>query len=548
MYRLVNPRTPARSIRLAPVEGRRRKAWFAAALLFASLSAAAADAVLDRGNGPEPTTLDVHRGSEVNAQNILTDLYEGLVTFAADGRIVPGMAERWDVSADGLIWTFHLRDGLRWSNGDGLDAAQFVASMQRALDPETAAPLAPLFASIRNAPAVMRGEQPTTALGIRAPDTRTVVIELTQPTALLERLVLPIAAPIHLPTLMQHGAQHTRPGKQVGNGAYRLVEWTPQASLLLERNPHFHTASQVAIDRVRFHVTEDASTEQKRFVAGDLDLTEVVPPGRLDRLRERFGSQLRISPYLGSFYFGYNLRRAPFAAQPKLRRALSLAIDRDLLTRYITALGETPAYSLVPPEMFGNAAIVPPDASKSQAERVAEAQRLYAEAGYTRATPLDVELRYNTSTPHRRLALAVAAMWREQLGVRTRLVNEEWKVFVQNRRIGRLTEVFRGGWIADVDDPLSFLEAFDGPSPTHWTGYVDANFSRQLAAARATPNARLRLRRYAEAESLLMQSQPILPVYFYVSKHLVRDEVEGYVANPLDRHPSRWMRLREAAQ
>lgn len=508
----------------------------------------ATDAVLDRGNGPEPTTLDAHRGSEVNAQNILMDLYEGLVTFAADGTIVPGMAERWDVSADGLIWTFHLREGLQWSNGDALVAGAFVASMQRALDPETAAPLASLFAAIRHAPAVMRGEQPPSDLGIVAPDARTVVIELTQPTALLERLVLPIAAPIHLPSLQDHGAQHTRPGNQVGNGAYRLVEWTPQASLLLERNPHFHASSQVAIERVRFHVTEDANTEQKRFVAGDLDFTEVVPPGRLERLRERFGAQLRISPYLGSFYLGYNLRRAPFAAQPRLRRALSLAIDRDILTRYITGLGETPAYSLVPPVMLGKAATAQPDAAKSQAQRVAEAQRLFADAGYSQDAPLEVELRYNTSTPHRRIALAVAAMWREQLGVRTHLVNEEWKVFVQNRRSGRVTQVFRGGWIADVDDPLSFLETFDGAGPSNWTGYREPAFSQSLAAARATPDPALRLQRYADAEALLMQSQPILPIYFYVSKHLVRDAVEGFVANPLDRHPSRWMRLRETAR
>lgn len=520
------------------------------AILWLALSgsASADDGVLDRGNGPEPTTLDAHRGAEVNAQNILMDLYEGLVTFAADGRIVPGLAERWEVSADGLTWTFHLRADLRWSNGEPLDASQFVASMRRALDPDTAAPLASLFASIRNAPAVMRGEQAPIALGITAPDARTVVIELTQPTALLERLVLPVAAPIHLPSLQQHGAQHTRPGKHVGNGAYRLVEWTPQASLRLERNPHFHAASEVAIAQVRFHVTEDANTEQKRFVAGDLDFTEVVPPGRLDRLRERFGPQLRISPYLGSFYLGYNLRRAPFSAQPALRRALTLAIDRDLLTRYITGLGETPAYSLVPPSMYAEAAITPPDAPRAQSDRVAEAQRLYAQSGYSRAAPLEVELRYNTSTPHRRLALAVAAMWREQLGVRTRLVNEEWKVFVQNRRAGRLTEVFRGGWIADVDDPLTFLEAFDGAGPSNWTGYTDAAFSRALAVARGTADPALRRRRNAEAEAMLMQSQPILPIYFYVSKHLVRDAVEGFVANPLDRHPSRWMRLREGAR
>ena len=182
-------------------------------------SSVQADAVLDRGNGPEPTTLDVHRGSEVGSQNILTDLYEGLVAFAADGGIVPGMAERWEVAADGRTWTFHLRTGLRWSNGESLDAPQFVASMQRALDPDTAAPLASLFASIRNAPAVMRGAMAPTALGIRAPDVRTVVIELTQPTALLERLALPVAAPLHLPSLRRHGMLHTRPGNLIGNGA-----------------------------------------------------------------------------------------------------------------------------------------------------------------------------------------------------------------------------------------------------------------------------------------------------------------------------------------
>jgi oligopeptide transport system substrate-binding protein len=515
-------------------------------LLLGCVVARAGDGVLDRGNGPEPTTLDLHRGAEVSPQNVLMDLYEGLVTLGADGSVVPGMAERWDVSSDGLRWTFRLRDGLRWSNGEALTAAQWVASFQRLLSPDTAAPLATLFTSIRGADPMLRGESPD-GLGVSAPDARTIVIELERPTALLERLALPVAAPVYLPAIAAHGAQHTRPGKLVGNGAYRLVEWTPQASLLLERNPHFHAADEVAIAQVRFHVTEDAGTEQKRFSAGDLDFTEVVPPGRLERLRERFGSTLRISPYLGSFYLGYNLRRAPFADSPALRRALSLAIDRDLLTRYITALGETPAYTLLPPSLIGDAAIARPEAALTQAQRVAEAKRLYAEAGHSADAPLEVELRYNTSIPHRRLALAVAAMWRETLGVRTRLVNEEWKVFVQNRRSGRLTQVFRGGWIADVADPLSFLDAFDGGGSNDWSGWRDARFSQLLAAARAEPDPQRRLQRYAEAEARLLDAQPILPIFHYVSKHLVRDEVEGFIANPLDRHPSRWMRLRETA-
>ncbi len=308
---------------------------------------------LERGNGPEPATLDAHRCQEVACGNILRDLYEGLVTEDGAGRLIPGTAERWDVSADGRTWTFHLRAGLRWSNGEALDAPQIVASFRRAFAPDTAAPFAEQFYAVVNARAVQAGDVPPERLGIDAPDAHTVRIRTTRRVAMPALLTLPIAFPVYLPAVARDGAQHTRPGHLVSNGAYMLTAWTPQANLVVAKNRWFHDAAAVRIPEVRFHVTEDAAAELQRFAAGDLDITETVPPQPLPALRARFGDRLRISPYLGAFWLGLNLTKPPLRDAPALREALSLAVDRDRLTRSITGLGETPAYGIVPPGIPG---------------------------------------------------------------------------------------------------------------------------------------------------------------------------------------------------
>lgn len=508
-------------------------------VLLAVLHCSASAATLERGNGPEPSTLDAHRCPEVACANILRDLYEGLVAEDGAGRLIPGMAARWNVSDDGRTWTFALRDGLRWSNGEPLDAPQIVASFRRALAPATAAPFASQFGAIANAGAVQRGERPPTALGIAAPDARTVVFTLTRSVDLPRLLTLPTAFPVYLPAIERHGAQHTRPGKLVSNGAYRLAAWLPQATITLERDPHFR--ERAPIDTVRFHVTEDAASELKRFEAGGLHVTETVPPQPLASLRGRFGAQLRIAPYLGTFWLGLNLTQPPFRDAPALREALSLAIDRDILTRHVTGLGEAPAYGIVPP---GTAAYVPatlPWASSTQAQREARARALYAQAGYAADRPLEIEIRYNTSTPHRRLALAVAAMWREVLGARVRLRNEEWKVFVGTRRARAITQVFRGGWIADIDDPMNFLGTFRQGDAANWSGAADAGVDRALAQADTATSLAARAAHLQAAEARVLALHAVIPIYFYTSKHLVRPEVHGFEANPLDRHPSRFL-------
>jgi oligopeptide transport system substrate-binding protein len=486
----------------------------------------AAPGMLRRGNGPEPSTLDAHRAQDIASHNILRDLYVGLVTEDARGNVVPGMAERWDISADGRDYVFHLRPRLRWSNGMALDAEQIVASFQRALHPETAAPLATLLDAIAD---------------IRLLDAQRVGIRLHRPAPLLKLLALPIAMPVYLPAIRTHGNAHTRPGNLVSNGAYLLETWEPHSAITLRRNPDFFAAGEVAIESVRFLVTEDAASELKRFQAGDLDITETVPPGRLDVLRARFGDTLRISPYLGSFFFGINLRSAPLGNSLALRQALSLAIDRSILTRYITALGETPAYGLVPDGIAGYRPAHIAESALAQPAREALARELIAQVQSAGTAPLEIEIRYNTSTTHRRLSLAIAAMWRKVLGIKVRLRNEEWKSFVQSRRDGRITQVFRGGWIGDVDDPLSFLSLFDGAQALNWSGWNDARYISLLDDAEQNTAQRMDL--LHQAEQRLLDQHAIIPLYFYTSKHLVRSTVQGFEPNLLDRHPTRWMRF-----
>jgi len=516
------------------------------ALLLVLPAPAVHAATLERGNGPEPATLDAHRCQEVACGNVVRDLYEGLVTEDAHGRLIPGMAQRWTVSRDGRTWTFALRDGLRWSNGEALDAPQIAASFRRAFAPATAAPFGELFDALHNARAVQAGNVPPTALGVAAPDAHTVVFTLDRSAPLPALLTLPIAFPVYLPAVARFGTQHTRPGELVSNGAYRLAAWTPQANLVVERNARFHAARDVTIERVRFHVTEDAAAELQRFAAGDLHLTEVVPPQPLDALRARFGSQLRISPYLGAFWLGLNLTQPPLRDDLPLRRALALAVDRDKLTRYITGFGERPAYGIVPPGIAGYTPAAAPWSTLTQTQRETQARALYRAAGYSERNPLVIELRYNTSTPHRRMALAVAAMWREVLGAQVRLRNEEWKVFVGNRKQRVVTQVFRGGWIADVPDARNFLAAFGSDGPLNWTGYDDADFRERLARADAAKTETARNAWLRAAEQRLLNGDAVVPLYFYTSKHLVNPRVHGFEANALDRHASRWLALEPA--
>jgi oligopeptide transport system substrate-binding protein len=513
----------------------RALAGCAAAMLLCWSPALAAARTLERGNGPEPDSLDPQRAQGLSAHQVLRDLFEGLVRTAADGTVLPAAATTIAVSPDGRAYRFTLRADLRWSDGQPVTAADFAYALQRALDPATAAPYAGVLLPIRGARERLAGAG--VAAAIRAEDARTLHIELAAPQAdFLHRLTLPVAFPVRAAAIAEHGMAWTRPGRLISNGPYQLVAWTPQSQLVLERNPYYRDSPPIG--RVRYHVTEDASQELKRFVAGELHLTETLPPGQLDWLRARFGEQVRIAPAYASFFFGLNVRQ-PLLQNSAFREALSLAIDREILTRHISGNGEAPAYELVPPQP-GQPGGRLAWARLSQGEREELARQRLRASGVDPASAL-LEIRYNTGLLNRRLALAVAAMWREVLGIHTRLRAEEWRVFVQNRRLGRLTQIYRGGWFADYLHPANFLENFAGSSPLNATGWQDPAFDALLARAAADADAAPAL--LAEAEQRLLDAHVLIPLYHYTSKHLLSPEVCGYTPHPLDQRPSwtlRW--------
>lgn len=503
------------------------------------LAASAQGKLLKRGNGPDVETLDPHKVRSVSAGNVVRDLFEGLLSEAPDGKLIPGVAAAWQLSDDGRVYTFALRPEARWSNGDALTATDFVYSFRRSLSPSTASPSAALLAPIRGAEALMSGKGSADTLGVTALDDQTLQIELERPTPyFLGLLTNPVAYPLHRTSVEREASQFTRAGKLVSNGAYVLDEQVLQSHVRLKRNARYWNAQAVAIDKVMHLVTEDLNAEFQRFRAGELHITEQVPAQQIAAMSPTLKSQLRVADYLGSYYYGFNLTQPPFENQPGLRKALSLAVDRQIIVDKVMGSGEKPADGWLPPGIEGAEAQRPDWAAWTREQRLQEARRLYAAAGYGASHPLTVEIRYNTHDYHQKIATVIAAMWKQTLGVQTTLYNEETKVFLQSRRERRLTQVFRASWVADYADASSFLDLLLSNNPRNDTGYANARYDTLLAQA-ANTNGTSRAELLSQAEHLMLEDTPVIPIYFYVTKHLVAPTVRGWQDNPVDHHLTR---------
>jgi len=491
--------------------------------------------LLTRGNGPEPDTLDPQRARTDGAFNILRDVFEGLTAVGPDGGAVPAAATSWTVTADGLEYTFQLREGLRWSNGDRLVAGDFVAGMQRLVDPATASPYAQILESVVNAAEITRGEKPAKELGVAAPDDRTVVIRLRNPAPyLLGLLAQPGTFPVHGPSLAANGAEFARPGKMLSNGAFVLEDWVLGSHVVIRRNKNYWDDAATRLERVHFVHHADVGTEFRQYRAGELDITYVVPQQQFAWIRQNMPAELHITPQLSVYYYGFNLTRPPFKDQPGLRRALSLAIDRDKLTSAVTGLGEAPAYGWVPDGTANYTAQKFDYASRPYAERLAEARELYRKAGYSADKPLEVEIRYNTGEVHNRLAVAVAAMWKEALGIKTTLYAEEFRALLQSVQSRTDTQVFRSSWVGDFNDAYTFLQLLQTGFGINLTGYSNPRYDALLAEATRQPDPARRRALLEESERVMLADTPVLPLYFYVSKHLVKPYVQGWRDNVMN--------------
>ena len=493
----------------------------------------AADQVLRKDNGTEPQTLDAHRAQGVPASNILRDLYEPLIMEAPDGALIPGAAESWTLSDDGRVYVFRLREDGRWSNGDPVTADDWVFSLRRGVDPATLSVYSGILFPIKNAAAINSGELPPEALGARALDDLTLEITLENPTPyFLGLLNHSMAYAVHPPSVREHGDAFARPGTLVGNGAYVLKDWAVQSHIELERNPRFRDDEQTTIDRVFYYPIENADAMFSRYRADELDFTSTVPLRQLNYIRKAMADEYRQSVYLGTYYYGINTAHPDFAGKPGLRRALSMALDREIITEKISGGAAEPAWGWVP-AVAGYEQQLPDWKDWPREQQIAEARRLYAEAGYGPDNPLEIEVLYNTSQDHKRIAIAIGAMWKQVLGVQTRLLNQEWKVFLQTRTLGKM-QVFRSGWIGDYNDANTFAELLHSDNAQNDPNWSNAAYDKLIEAAAVETDLAARALLLQEAERIVLEESPVIPIYFYVNKRLVKPWVGGYVPNIMD--------------
>jgi oligopeptide transport system substrate-binding protein len=504
-------------------------------ILLCGLSFSLAQAkTIHMGNGSEPETLDPHKAEGTPVSAILRDLFEGLVAEAPNGDTIPGVAERWEISADKSLYTFYLRADAKWSNGDAVTADHFVFSFRRAANPKTLSSYSALLSPILNADAILEGKMPIESLAVVAKSPRILEIKLKGPVPyFLDMLSHATCYPVYPLNLKQHGEGFARAGKLVSNGAYALKDWRVQSFVRAERNSHYWNNKQTRIDEIYWYPTEDLDAENKRYLAGELDVTYDIPITKFKKMKAEIPDQMKVSPYLGVYFYGFNLTKPPFKDNPKLRLALALATDLDVLSGKTAGRGEEAAFGYIPPVRgYPQQKVFWQNMPREQ--RLNLAKKLMFEAGYGPNNPLEVEILYNTSENHKRMAAVLAAMWKQWLGVNARMVNQEWKVFLDTRKAKVITQAFRMAWIADYNDAYSFLEILHSKHGQNDTGYNNPKFDALLDASALEADAQKRLQLLAEAEKLVLQDLPVMPVYFYNSKHLVKPYVKGWHQNVLD--------------
>lgn len=505
---------------------------------------AAAEVVYNRGNAGEPKTLDQHQTSIDIESNVLKDLYEGLVAYNPKGEVVPGAAESWTISNDGTVYTFKLRGN--WSNGDAMKASDWVYTFRRLMDPKSAAKYATLHYAIKNAEKVNKGELPLDQLGVRAVDDKTFEITLAQPTPYyLELLTHQTGLPLHQASVEKFGKDFVKPGNMVSNGAYKLAEFVPNDHIKVVKNEHYHNAKNVQIDTVMFYPTEDNAAAVRRFMAGELDTNYQFPTDQMGFLKEKLGSQVKVEPYLSLYYYSVNTKKPPFD-DVRVRQALAMAVDREFLAEKVYNGTQLPAYALVPPGM----AAYPkgPEVTfkaMSQLDREDKAKELLKEAGVgPGGKPLKIEIRYNTNENHKKVATAIADMWKNALGAEVTLLNTDVKshyAFLQNNGA---FDVARAGWVADYADAQNYLYlGITGNAVGNYAHYSNPEFDALMKKSDATTDPAERRKLLEQAETIILRDMPMIPLMFQASLHLVSDKVKGWHANLPNEHRSQYLRI-----
>ncbi|TCL96896.1 oligopeptide transport system substrate-binding protein [Rhizobium sp. PP-WC-2G-219] len=524
----------------------RRAALIGSLLLGAS--PALAEAVLNRGNAGEPQTLDqAHTSINIEAF-ILKDLYEGLTTHDAKGEIVPGAAESWTVSDDGTVYTFKLRENGKWSDGSPVTAEDFVFSLSRIEDPKTAAGYANILYPIKNAEKINKSGLALDQLGVKAIDAKTLEITLERATPyFLELLAHQTALPVSKASFEKNGTDFVRPGIMVSNGGFKLTEHVANDHLTLTKNEQHWDAANIKLDKVVFYPLEDQAAAVRRYEAGELHVNYNFSADQIERLKTLVGDEVHISPALATYYYVFDTRTAPMD-DVRVRRALSMGIDRDFLAKEIYSGSQQPAYGFVPPGLpdYG-APSVADFATKSQLDREDDALALLKEAGYGEGgKPLDIEIRYNTNPNHERVATAVADMWKTAFNAKVTMVNLDVSSHYAYLQEGGKFSVARAGWTADYGDPENFLAMNTTSNVTfNYAKWSNADYDALMAKSNDEKDPAARAKLLHEAETILMQEQPVAPLLYQNELWLVSKKVKGWVDNANNEHPSRFLSIAE---
>ena len=505
-----------------------------------------ANGILHYGNGAEPQGLDPHVVTGVPENHIVRALFEGLAVKNPETlEPEPGVAERWDISEDGTVYTFYLNPNARWSNGETMTASDYVWSWNRALHPDTGSLYAYMLYPIVNSEAYSKREITDFGeVGVKALDDHTLQVRLNAPTPYFLQLMDHYSTfAVHPETLLKHGKMTdrftpwTRVGNIVSNGPFTLEEWSLNRRIIIKKSEHYWDRDNVALNGVYFYPTENVISEERMFRAEQLHYTAVVPLDKIPDYRERPDSPYVQAAYLGTYYYLVNTERPP-VDNVLVRRALSYALDRDTLTRTVLQDTAIPAYSITPPDTLG---YNPPQLFDYDP---AKARELLAEAGYPNGEGWPgLEIIYNTQEAHRKIAVAVQQMWKRELNIDITISNQEWKVYL-NSVSQREFQVARRGWIGDYVDANNFLDLFITDGGNNNTGYASEEFDDIIL--NLAPKAKTRDERYGlfyKAETMMMNEMPIIPIYTYTSKHLIHPSVEGIYPNLMDSLNLKYVKL-----
>ncbi len=491
-------------------------------------------------NGADPASLDPHKVSGDWENRIVGDIFEGLMTEAANGEPILGMAEGYTISSDGKKYTFKIKKGMKWSDGTVLNANDFEYAFKRLLNPETASKYAWLQFGIKNAQAYNSGKIKAEEVGVKAIDDLTLEINLENPTPyFLSSLTHYTAYPVPKHLIEKFGSEWVKMENIATNGAYFPVEWIPGSHVKAIINKSWYDVKSLKIDEVIYTVLENESTAYKSFQAGEFDYITGYPTDQFEKIKKETPEVLAVKPFAGLYYYVINSKNENLK-DANIRKALSMTINREIITKNILGTGEVPAYSWVPPKMNNYTEVANVKwKSKSYKERVAEAKTILSNKGFSKDKPLEITLRYNTNENHKRVAIAVSTMWKS-IGVKVKLYNAETKVHYADLKNNDF-EVARAGWLADYNDPINFLALLDSQTGDNYGQWENKEFDDLLKEAAKEIDLKKRALILKQAEQIALDDSAAIPIYYYVTSVLKSTKLKGFEHNVFDIHRTRWL-------